>query len=1183
MFIHTPEYDKIEQGSMAKEVITKKEELWEGLEVRTMKKDIAWVQVEGPRREKERRERFKKEKELEERKRMEIESQKREEEEIKRREAEAQEKTKMTEEEKRIWASQEQKKMTDLERQKRAEEIRKRIEEEKRRREEEMKKRSKEELLEEEKTALRKEHIRIQKELQEIALEKQPLESRRNRFLKEMEPIDQAINVILKREELIEKELAAIEEKEASAQSEKEKRITEKRRWEIEEKRRETEKERWPWDEQKRKIEKKITEVDLAYQEILAREEKLKEERRKILDREEQIQMEKEIVDLKKALQETIASKKSAEIKRDELALKWQDIANAYKIILEKEARVEEDKRLIEEEIKLVKDIGERRKLEKERWEIEEKRREVERERWLSEERKKQVEIELKRAELNYQRIIERENNLANRIKEIEQKLAPGPAARKEPEKRIPASRPQGPPASAIGPREKAAPPAPPTPETSAKESAQKDEKEIQQKIQEAQFRIEEAQRRLEASKKIQTKEGLEEKFKDRLARQPEGTSGPFPKEAPADLFTVPPAIELEPKEKKDWGKLEKEWQSLERERGEFLRWRVEEKEKKAGQVEKPLPPGPVTLIRPLPQKPSFWETVGIRVLVAVIILIVLAATGGFWYWYLIIRVPPEPKPPPLNGATSTEPFSTSTEITIPTSLIPVDKTLTSEVSSNEEIPSALSFEMKEELASGQFARIVLKNTSEKKVVSLGEFFQTFQVKTPAGLINKFENDFTLFAYSLKGENRLGLAAKVDEASGLSDTLTSWEKTMAKDMDVLLLALGKKGTPLATSFKKATYQDTTFRYLTIAKNDFGLCYGVFGDYFVLTTSYEQMKKTIDKIKAAELTEIKKNIGQLFIVGLRGKELTPEIKDFISTYRPGGILLWQENVESEAQLRKFISDLQQFSLAETGLPLLIAVDQEGGAVSRIDFVEKTGQAEIGNKTNAYQVGKVRGEELRSLGINLNFAPVLDSAFANDYLFNRSFQKNAAEAGELGKYLILGQKTSGILSVVKHFPGYGGVTFNPEERLAVIKKVPEISQFKETMETNPEFVMTANVIYKEIDPALPFTFSGKGIQFLKKYLGDNIIIVADDLDQNSLLENYSLKNIVVKPLEAGVDILIFSGWRLPSQGGIKMLISALDKEQISRAKIKEKISKIIQLKQEFLRTNPSFLSLYQKYDF
>lgn len=320
-------------------------------------------------------------------------------------------------------------------------------------------------------------------------------------------------------------------------------------------------------------------------------------------------------------------------------------------------------------------------------------------------------------------------------------------------------------------------------------------------------------------------------------------------------------------------------------------------------------------------------------------------------------------------------------------------------------------------------------------------------------------------------------------------------------------------------------------------------------------------------KLSELT-LEQKIGQLFIIGFEGTSLTPGVENLIKEIHPGGILLLKRNIENENQLKELISALQEIALEDSGLPLFIAVDQEGGIISRIDWVERTPQTEIENAEQAYQIGLNRGKGLKELGINLNLAPLLDYSPAaphyEDFIFERTFQKSPEVIGELAKALIQGQKEEGILVAIKHFPGYGGIPFNPEEKLATLEKAPEISQFQKTVEVSPEMIMISNAVYEEVEEELPFSFSEKGIQSLKNKIKGDYLIISDDLAQNSLLNKFSLREIVASPIIAGVDIMIFSGWRTPVIGGIVAFRQAVEEGKVSEQIINQSALKIIELK-------------------
>lgn len=484
-------------------------------------------------------------------------------------------------------------------------------------------------------------------------------------------------------------------------------------------------------------------------------------------------------------------------------------------------------------------------------------------------------------------------------------------------------------------------------------------------------------------------------------------------------------------------------------------------------------------------------------------------------------------------------------QIFFPQSLIRTDQTKIIELSEGENASQAFSQVLAQKIPDDNLTEILIKN-GENNFISLKEALSvSFGFLLPENIIQKLEQDYTLSIMGQQEGNRLAFIAKTNDKQGLIDSLKKWEKATT------------------SVFKTGSLQNTLFRYLTLDKNDSGICYLVLDDYFVLTSSFKSMERMIKELN------FEQKLGQLLMLGFEGKTLTPQLESFFKKYKPGALLLLSQNIESKEQLKALASQLQALSLKETGFPLLIAVDQEGGIINRADFLEeKTPQKNIMSNENAFQIGQKRGLELKSLGINLNLAPVLDLSLTGDFLFERSFQKTAEISGNLAKFLISGQKSAGILTSIKHFPGYSGIGFNPENKLAELEAVPEISQFRKAMEAIPEFVMTSNVIYKEID-SLPFSFSPRALKFLKESLGESVLVLSDDLAQDSLIQKFSLKEVMQKPIEAGIDMIIFSGYKVPVEQGVDEFIKAYKNNEIPKEKAEKAIQRIAQLKNNMIK--------------
>ncbi|MFH1780466.1 MAG: glycoside hydrolase family 3 N-terminal domain-containing protein, partial [Candidatus Nealsonbacteria bacterium] len=478
--------------------------------------------------------------------------------------------------------------------------------------------------------------------------------------------------------------------------------------------------------------------------------------------------------------------------------------------------------------------------------------------------------------------------------------------------------------------------------------------------------------------------------------------------------------------------------------------------------------------------------------------------------------------------------------------------------------------------------RILIKDTQNNKILGLKEFFDAFSITPPENFYNTIENNPTLFINSQEEGNRFGLVVEIADQDGLAEILASWEGKMEEDFEKLFELWEKDAPALVPYFKDAKYQETNFCFQTFNKEDLGVVYAIFNKYFIITTSWKSMEKALDRLKEAAASSflgpndgaefvlaglsLKEKIGQLFFIGIDGTTLTPKTEELINEIHPGGILLLKKNISDEAQTKKLIQDLQRVAQEGLGIPFLIGVDQEGDPICSVGFSkEKTSQSEIKSPEQAYQIGLSRGEELRALGINLNLAPVLDAAQPGDFVFSRVFSKDAEDPGAIAKALILGQKTASILTAIKHFPGYGDIAFDPEDELAVLEDIPEIALFKTAAQAQPEFVMMSNVIYSEIDPSFPLSFSQKGVALLKESVGPEPLIITDDLPQSSLIDKFSLKGVITLPIRAGADILTFStNWETTLQEASRILEEAVQNGEISEARINESVLKIIKLK-------------------
>ena len=260
----------------------------------------------------------------------------------------------------------------------------------------------------------------------------------------------------------------------------------------------------------------------------------------------------------------------------------------------------------------------------------------------------------------------------------------------------------------------------------------------------------------------------------------------------------------------------------------------------------------PVNLIpKELPKKLSSSQ----KIIVRTGLVLILILTAGFFYWSLVKeesttdKVADQPAEQPVEEPIEQpveEPVKMP-EIVIPSSLIPVETVKNLEIENlNEAIP-ALSNLLKDEIEPRGFTRILIENKTENKILGLKDFFEAFEISSPEGLLGKLNNDFTLFVYSTQDANRLGFVTKVEETEGLLNLLKAWENSMEKDTETLFVSLNKKEPALVSYFRNGSWNNINYRYLTISKDDFGICYSMLDNYFIFTTSWKSLAETIDSL------------------------------------------------------------------------------------------------------------------------------------------------------------------------------------------------------------------------------------------------------------------------------------------------------------------------------------------------
>ncbi|NOY10323.1 MAG: beta-N-acetylhexosaminidase [Spirochaetes bacterium] len=328
--------------------------------------------------------------------------------------------------------------------------------------------------------------------------------------------------------------------------------------------------------------------------------------------------------------------------------------------------------------------------------------------------------------------------------------------------------------------------------------------------------------------------------------------------------------------------------------------------------------------------------------------------------------------------------------------------------------------------------------------------------------------------------------------------------------------------------------------------------------------------------------IKQKIGQRFMSWIPGTGLTEQAVKLIRKGYIGGVILNSQNIKNRSQVKNLNGKLQKTAaLNKPPLKLLIGADQEGGRVIRFKFKQFTRFPAAfywGEHNDPYFIeaaAYITGKEISEIGCNINFAPVLDlyGRPDNTVIGDRSMGDNVSRVGEYGLFYLKGAGEAGIISVIKHFPGHGITSVDSHEHLPVVNITEsdlmkrDILPFKTAIDNGADALMTAHILYKNIDSEYPVTCSKKIITgILRDKLKFKGVVISDAIDMGALTENFSMKEILNKSINAGVDIILVNS-KYDTLKLESIVMDLYKQGEISIKTINEGVKRIIRLKLKY----------------
>lgn len=334
------------------------------------------------------------------------------------------------------------------------------------------------------------------------------------------------------------------------------------------------------------------------------------------------------------------------------------------------------------------------------------------------------------------------------------------------------------------------------------------------------------------------------------------------------------------------------------------------------------------------------------------------------------------------------------------------------------------------------------------------------------------------------------------------------------------------------------------------------------------------------VKTIEDMTLREKIGQMLMVYYNSDEADADLIDSLKENQPGSFIVTGDNLTEYNKIKKFISSLNKYST----IPMIIAVDQEGGPVQRLyDISDKKATfipnmhdvGVLNNKDISYKIGNIIGSEAGSIGCNAVFGPVLDIGDYNISAMGKrliSDDKNVVISN--GMEIFKGIEDTGLISIVKHFPGIGGTSDDTHDNeISVVNKTydelynMDLQPFITAINNNASMIMVGHSSYPKITgDDLPASLSSKIISdILRTKLGYDGVVIIDAVNMGALASNYSEKYIYTTAINAGVDIFI-----MPN--GSKRVIDLIENEvnngNISKETIDKAVSRILKLKKERL---------------
>jgi len=330
-------------------------------------------------------------------------------------------------------------------------------------------------------------------------------------------------------------------------------------------------------------------------------------------------------------------------------------------------------------------------------------------------------------------------------------------------------------------------------------------------------------------------------------------------------------------------------------------------------------------------------------------------------------------------------------------------------------------------------------------------------------------------------------------------------------------------------------------------------------------------------------DLQSRIGQLFMAGMPGTGPDENTLSLIREFNVGGIIFFSRNIEDPVQISRLCRDLQREALKSWGVPLFLAVDQEGGRVARLrePFTSFPGNSAIASSEEptkqAEEFGTVTAREMKLVGLNMNLAPVVDvrKGELEKHLQGRTFGESPEKVALLGRTVIRCLQENGVMAVAKHFPGLGQAKVDPHLHLPRIETSTEeiekvsLVPFAAAIDQGVAGIMSSHAIYPALDPERPATLARKVLtHLLRDTMAFQGLMITDDLEMGAIAGQRHVADASLLAFQAGADVLLICKGQEHVAEGCRLLRDCLLKGQIQEERLVQSLKRIESTKARFL---------------